>query len=510
MNHVLDNAGSLYWFSPESVLTGGILVILLVDIIAKRSSRKLMGMLTLLTLLGSAVATLATRPQKHPWGLFGGLIARDGFSDFFKLFFVLTTAIVGIMALRAKDAIDYTDGDKEAGEFFALALSVTLGMNLMAASTDLLLAYLSLEFVSIMSYIMAGFTRRSRRSAEASLKYVIYGGVASGVMLYGMSILYGLAGTTDLVKIRMAASTANPIAVYAAVAFCMAGFGYKIASVPFHMWCPDVYEGAPTPVTAFLSVGPKAAGFALLIRFFNAAAPAEVASQSLLPAAPWALMLACMSAVTMTLGNLAAIGQQNLKRMLAYSSIAHAGYLLMGFATQTPEGRSAIMFYLIAYLLMNLGAFIVVLAVAEAGLGESIDDYKGLGYRSPYHALVLTVFLISLTGVPPMVGFVGKFYLFAAVLNKGGSMFVALAVIGVLNSAVSLYYYARVLKAMYLDQPVNTTPVVVAKQHTYLLAPLAAFTLLLGLYWSPVYTWVSNSLGMWLPQAATTTAQLLR
>src|SRR5215470_3429644 len=282
MNHVLDNAGSLYWFSPESVLTGGILVILIVDIIAKRPSRKLMGALTLLTLIGSAVATLATRPEKHPWGLFGGLIARDGFGDFFKLFFVLTTAIVGIMALRAKDAIDYTDGDKEAGEFFALALSVTIGMNLMAASTDLLLAYLSLEFVSIMSYIMAGFTRRSRRSAEASLKYVIYGGVASGVMLYGMSILYGLAGTTNLAQIRLAAGTANPLAVFVAVAFCMAGFGYKIASVPFHMWCPDVYEGAPTPVTAFLSVGPKAAGFALLMRFFGAALPAEVATNSIL------------------------------------------------------------------------------------------------------------------------------------------------------------------------------------------------------------------------------------
>src|SRR5262249_1280201 len=348
----LDNAGSLYWFSPESVLTGGILIILLVDIIIKRPSRKLMGTLTLLTLIGSAVATLATRPEKHPWGLVGGVVWRGGVRGFFQLVFVVRTGIGGIMALRAKDAIDYTDGDKEAGEFFALALSVTLGMNLMAASTDLLLAYLSLEFGSIMSYIMSGFTRRSRRSAEASLKYVIYGGVASGVMLYGMSILYGLAGTTDLVKIRLAAQHANPVAVFAAVSFCMAGFGYKIASVPFHMWCPDVYEGAPTPVTAFLSVGPQAAGFRALVPFFAGGMAAEIQTESLMGGAPWALMLACMSAVTMTLGNLAAIPQQNLKRMLAYSSIAHAGYLLMGFATGTAEGRGAVMFYLIAYLLM--------------------------------------------------------------------------------------------------------------------------------------------------------------
>jgi NADH-quinone oxidoreductase subunit N len=510
MSHGLSNLNSLYWFSPESVLTGGILLILIVDLVARRPSRRLMGALTLLTLLGSLVATLVTRPGRGPVGLFGGLIARDPFADFFKIFFAITTAIVGIMALRAKDAIDYDDHDKEAAEFFALALSVALGMNLMAASTDLLLAYLSLEFVSIMSYIMAGFTRRSRRSAEASLKYVIYGGVASGVMLYGMSILYGIAGTTDLVQIRLAAATANPVAVFTAVAFCMAGFGYKIASVPFHMWCPDVYEGAPTPVTAFLSVGPKAAGFALLMRFFHGAMPSEVASGSILPAAPWALMLASMSAVTMTLGNLAAIGQQNLKRMLAYSSIAHAGYLLMGFATGTPDGQSAILFYLVAYLLMNLGAFLVILAISEAGLGESIDDYKGLGYRSPYHAVVLSIFLISLTGVPPMVGFVGKFYLFAALLNKGGSMFVALAVIGVLNSAISLYYYARVLKAMYLDAPVRTEPVQVARQHTVLLAPLAALTLLFGFYWSPIYNWVSGSLGMWLPQVHSAAAALLK
>jgi len=505
----LSNVASLYWFSPESVLTAGILVILVWDLVVRGVSRRTAGLLTLATLAAMLVATFVTHDPR-PRGLFGGLIARDPFSDFFKILFAVTTAIVGIMALRAKDAIDYDDGDREAGEFFALALSVTLGMNLMAASTDLLLAYLSLEFVSIMSYIMSGFTRRSRRSAEASLKYVIYGGVASGVMLYGMSILYGLAGTTDLVKIRLAAQHANPVAVFAAVSFCMAGFGYKIASVPFHMWCPDVYEGAPTPVTAFLSVGPKAAGFALLIRFFAGAMPAEIQTESLMGGAPWALMLACMSAVTMTLGNLAAIPQQNLKRMLAYSSIAHAGYLLMGFATGTAEGRGAVMFYLIAYLLMNLGAFLVVLAIAEAGLGESIDDYKGLGYRSPYHAAVLAIFLISLTGVPPMVGFVGKFYLFAALINKGGSMFIALAVLGVLNSAVSLYYYARVLKAMYLDQPARSEPVLVARQHTLLLAPLAGFTIAFGLYWSPVYNWVVGSLAMWLPQAQAATAQLLR
>ena len=322
--------------------------------------------------------------------------------------------------------------------------------------------------------------------------------VASGVMLYGLSLLYGLAGATSLTAVRHAISEAGatPVVVLA-LALVMAGFGCKIAAVPFHMWCPDVYEGAPTPITAFLSVGPKAAGFALLIRFFLGVTP-DLGPQGFADGSFVAAFLGAMAIATMTVGNFVAIAQQNLKRLLAYSSIAHAGYLLMGLATGTQAGVQAILFYLCAYLLMNVGAFLVVIAIAEAGHGETIADYRGLGYRAPFAAVVMGVFLFSLTGLPPMVGFVGKFYLFAAVLEKGGPFYVILAIVGVLNSAVSLYYYARILKAMYLEQPAEgAEPVTVAPLHAYTLGGLAVLTVLFGLYWAPVTNFVNRSLAQW-------------
>jgi NADH-quinone oxidoreductase subunit N len=424
------------------------------------------------------------------------MVARDPYADFFKYLFALTSAIVAVTALRSRDAIDYTRRDADAGEFYTLVLGVTLGMNLMAAATDLVMAYMSLEFVSLLSYVLAGFRRRDLKSSEAALKYAIYGGVASGIMLYGMSLLYGLAGTTSLVGLRTAigAAGASPI-ILVAVAMVMAGFGYKVAAVPFHMWCPDVYEGAPTPVTAFLSVGPKAAGFALLIRFVMGVAP-DLGPTGYATGSYFAAFLGVMAILTMTVGNLVAIAQANLKRLLAYSSIAHAGYLLMGVATGTTAGVQAVMFYLCIYLLMNVGAFLVVIAIADAGLGETLEDYQGLGYRSPYAAVVMGIFLFSLTGIPPMAGFIGKFYLFAAVLEKGGPFYVILAIVGVVNSAISLYYYARVLKAMFLERPAEgATRVTVAPLHAYSLGVLAVITVAVGLYWAPIIGFIGRSLG---------------
>ncbi len=515
---VLANIPSLFYFWPENILVLGILAIVVVGMVRKRQCRRTVGGITLGTCVLSLAATLVTADGTSR-GIFGGVIARDPFSDFFKILFLVTTAVVGLVALRARDTVDYRDNDRDASEFYALTLSATLGMNLMAASTDLLMAFLSLEFVSIISYVLSGFTRGSRRSAEASLKYVIYGGVASGAMLYGMSLLYGIAGSTDLTVIRAAAAQAPALLVICAVALCMAGFGYKIAAVPFHMWCPDVYEGAPTPVTAFLSVGPKAAGFALLLRFFTGAVPAEMlAAGEQLSRSPWTLFFAAVAVATMTLGNLAALAQKNLKRLLAYSSIAHAGYLLMGVAVGTPAGRQAILFYLAVYLLMNLAAFTVVLAMAEDGVGESISDYAGLGYRAPFAAVAMSISLFSLTGLPPFAGFVGKYYLFAAVIQRGmdggGSLFYLMAVIGVLNSAVSLYYYARIMKAMYLEKfDAAAFPVAVYPVHKAVLGVLVLPTIVLGLYWSPLISWVEGSLAVWMPAAAShaaATAALLR
>jgi NADH-quinone oxidoreductase subunit N len=491
---MLDNAHSLSAFAPELVLSGLVLVILTVDLVARRPSLLRATALALVGLAAAFAVTVATLHDEGQ-GLFFGLIARDPLADFFKLFFVATNALVVLIAARAGDAID-----ESAGEFHALVVTTTIGMMLMAAATDLLTAFLSLETVSIMSYVLAGFRRRSRQSAEAALKYVIYGGVASGIMLYGMSFLYGLAASTSVTAVQLAAAqTPSSAMVVMAVVLCLAGFGYKIASVPFHMWCPDVYEGAPTPVTAFLSVGPKAAGFALLIRFFNGAVPATLGS-GLTQSSPWTLLLAIIACATMTLGNLAALQQVNLKRLFAYSSIAHAGYLLLGLCAFTADGLRAILIYLITYLFMNIGAFVVIMAVSDAGLGETVDDYRGLGRRAPFAAFAMAVFLSSLTGLPPLAGFFGKFYLFYALLAKGGTMLVTVAIIGVLNSAVSLFYYARIFRAMYFDAPVSETKLELPRVHTVTIGLMAVPTVLLFLVaWSPVEQWVNHSLVWWLP-----------
>jgi NADH-quinone oxidoreductase subunit N len=504
---LLDNVQSLVYFLPETVLTVAILAILVIDLVAGRPDLKRTAGIALTGIVGSLIATVATMDGQAR-GLFGGLIARDPMSDFFKIFFLVTTGLVGVAAMRARDAVDYAaegrERDQESAEFYTLMLTTTVGMFLMAASTDLLVAFLSLETVSIMSYILSGFKRRDRKSAEASLKYVIYGGVASGVMLYGMSFLYGLAGSTSFTAVQVAAmNTPSTAMVVLAVVLCLAGFGYKIASVPFHMWCPDVYEGAPTPVTAFLSVGPKAAGFALLIRFFVGGAVPATLGSGLQTTSPWALLLGIIACATMTLGNLAALQQVNLKRMFAYSSIAHAGYLLLGLCALTPDGIRAIMIYLVTYLFMNIGAFVVIMAISDAGLGENVDDYRGLGKRAPWAAFAMAVFLSSLTGLPPLAGFFGKFYLFYALLAKGGTLLVTVAVIGVLNSAVSLFYYARVFRAMYFESAPDESPLKLPRVHTITMGLMAVPTVLLFLVaWTPLEHFVTASLVQWFPTVA--------
>jgi len=335
------------------------------------------------------------------------------------------------------------------------------------------------------------------------------------VMLYGMSILYGLFATSRVAgpsgigaqladvtsRLFMAQAfggqPAAQLALVVAVIFVLAGVGYKIASVPFHMWCPDVYEGAPTPFTAFLSVGPKAAGFAVAIRFFFAAFERQLPGGDYAPITdlPWPAIIGIVSAITMTLGNLTAIVQNNLKRLLAYSSIAHAGYLLMGLSAANAAGVRSILVYLVVYVLMNVGAFLVIIAVARVTGSEDIDSLRGLGSKAPIAALSLTVFLFSLTGIPPFAGFIGKYLIFAAVVQRGGFWYVLLAVIGVLNSAVSLFYYARIIKAMYIDEAVDRRPLPVPALYTGLLVALAVPILALGVYWTPLVRWAAAAFG---------------
>ncbi len=344
---------------------------------------------------------------------------------------------------------------------------------------------------------MTGFLKHNRRSQEAALKYLIYGGVASGTMIYGMSWIFGIAGSLDFGTINGALShtTGSSLAVFIALVLILAGMGYKVASVPFHMWAPDVYTGAPIPITTFLAVGSKAAGFALLTRFFYPAISQLAADGSwkALAGVDWPQLLLVMCMVTMTLGNLAALQQTNMKRLLAYSSIAQAGYALMGFVVLSNDGIRAMMFYLIAYYLMDAGAFLVVMIVANATGDEDIDAYRGLAWRGGLvPAVALAIFLFSLTGIPLTVGFIGKFYLFAAVIR---GQFYILAVVGIINSVISLYYYLRPIRTMFLDQPTGAEAVVTGEAWNYgLMGVLAAATIVLGLYWGPLIAFADRSL----------------
>jgi len=479
---------SLGYILPELILIVTVLAVFIADLVSRNQDRG-----GELALAGVAVALFALSRlvgTADGW-LFGKMVVHDPFALFFKLIFSLAALAAIWMSLDSKEITT------NRGEYYGLLVSSTLGMYFMASSSNLLMAYLSLEFVSLTSYVLTGYLRHDRRSGEAALKYLIYGGVASGAMIYGMSWIFGLTGSMDFAQINAVLTQANPnkLALFIAVVLTLTGFGYKIAAVPFHMWVPDVYTGAPIPVAAFLSVGSKAAGFALLMRFFYPALSQLGASGTwrILPGVDWPQLVLVLSMVTMTLGNLTALSQRNVKRLLAYSSIAHAGYMLMGFVVLSNEGLRAMMFYMVVYYLMNIGAFLVVMIVANATGREDIDGYRGLAWRGgAAPAVALAIFLFSLTGLPPLAGFVGKFYLFAAVVRQ---QFYFLALVGVINSVISLYYYARIVRTMFLDFPEGgEAPVSVGIHSGALMWSLCAATIVLGIYWAPIINLADRSL----------------
>ncbi|MGE5753304.1 MAG: NADH-quinone oxidoreductase subunit N [Deltaproteobacteria bacterium] len=484
----LGNLASVSRFLPELAVTATILLLVAVHVIGKNRQSSASALLSLAG-VGAALLLTALQPSMPAASLFEGMVALDGFAVFFKALTALATIVVIFMSMDSAEL-----SGKSQAEYYVFLLSVLLGMFLLSAATDLVMLYLSLELVSIPSYLLAGYLKGRESSNEASMKYVVYGATASGVMIYGFSLLYGLTGTTQIGEIgRALAAGKTALPLYLSAVMVTVGFGYKIAAVPFHMWSPDVYEGAPIPVTAFLSVGPKAAGFAVLVRFFYTvfASPDGAGGPwTLSSSVDWTLLFAVLSAATMTVGNLVAVSQKNVKRLLAYSSIAHAGYMLMGFVLLTPAGIQAILFYLVVYLFMNLGAFYVVILVANGTRSENISDYAGLGSRAPFAAVSLAIFLFALTGIPPFSGFIGKVYLFAEVINRGVYW---LAVVAALNSVVSLYYYARIVKVMFLEDPVEKAELAVPVFPRALLCLLAVPTLLLGIYWEPVIRVAANS-----------------
>jgi NADH-quinone oxidoreductase subunit N len=359
------------------------------------------------------------------------------------------------------------------GEYYFLILCSTLGMMIMAGGIDLITSFVGLETTAVSFYILAGFIKPNQQSNEAAVKYFLLGAFSLGILLYGMSFLYGLSGTTNLrvMATMFVGQEGDPLLVLAVI-LVVAGLGFKIAAVPFHMWAPDVYQGAPTPVTAFLSVGSKAASFAMLLRVFIEGVPSMNAD--------WRLLFEGIAIATMTLGNVAALTQTNMKRMLAYSSIAHAGYLLIGVVAGTERGVAAMMIYLMVYTFMQLGAFTVIVMLRRADVvGDELKDLSGLNVRHPFAAFAMLLFMLSLGGIPPTAGFMGKLWLFGAAIDSG---YVWLAVIGVLNSAISLYYYVRVVVFMYMrTETAASTPTTTPALNVALALAVVA-TLGLGMY----------------------------
>jgi NADH-quinone oxidoreductase subunit N len=492
---------SLAGFVPELALTGALLLVVLVDASGVRWRDAVNRGLSVLGLAAALALTLRLGAGAGATGqsLFSGMLVLDPMAVFFKALLIAASLLV-ILAFSFRNSRELFGLGQ--GEFYALMLAVTLSNMLLATANDLAMLYLALEMVSITSYVLVAYMKGDRMSNEASLKYILFGAVSTGGMLYGLSLLYGMTGTTSLPLIRdyLAAGLGdqNRFAIYVIALLVFAGFGFKTAAVPFHFWCPDVYQGAPTPVTAFLSVAPKAAGFAIMLRFFfQGLASAQGSPWELAGTIDWPQLLMLVSVLTMTLGNVAALTQTNMKRLLAYSSIAHAGYIMMGVVALSENGARAMLVYLLAYLFMNLGAFLVVVLVHNQDGTFDLRDYPGLYRRAPLLTVAMGIFLLSLMGIPPLVGFLGKLYVFAAIIERG-SAYAWYAVVGALNAAIAAFYYARVLKTMVIDAGNEDKPafaLAFVDRAWLVIFALANIVPLLG--WSYVETWTRASLSLY-------------
>ena len=423
---------------PELVIALTLIIVLVFDLFDSISKTVLGWM----TIVGAGIA-LWVSIQMHQAGTvgtqFNEMFKVDSFSLFFNIIFLVSTILVVLISMSYLDR-----GDRKQGPYYLLILLATLGMMLMAAGNELIIVFLGLELMSLSLYVLAGYFRDNPASSEAGMKYLLLGAFASAFFLYGIALIYGGAGTTSIPAIAEAITAENKSPLLLAGMFLLVvGFGFKVAIVPFHQWAPDVYEGAPTTIAAFISAGPKAAGFAAFLRIFMEALPNLQVE--------WSGVLILLAMLTMTVGNVVAIAQTNIKRMLAYSSIAHAGYVLIGLAAANDDGISSAMLYLLIYCVMNIGAFgAVILAKTEDGESLMISDYAGLGTRKPLLAMFMTVMLLSLAGFPPTAGFVGKFYIFKSAVGAGH---IWLVIIGAINTAISAFYYLRVVVTMYMREP---------------------------------------------------------
>jgi NADH-quinone oxidoreductase subunit N len=490
--------GQVLVILPEISLLAVAFLVLLADAVWPETRKRSLGFVAatgILVTMALALAFSMPAPDTSAVVL-GGMVRYDLFAFTFRMLFMAAAFIACLLSVDSPQI-------GRMGEYYAILLVATIGMNLMAASGDLIMLFVALETSSISQYMLAGFLHGDKRSAEAGMKYFLFGASASAIMLYGFSLIYGLSGgQTGFKEIAVALSTAaggtQLAPVLAALVLVVVGFGFKISAVPFHFWTPDVYEGAPTPVTAFISVASKAAGFSVLMRVFLTVFAMPGVFEK------WWGMMWAITVVTMTLGNLVALQQRNIKRLLAYSSIAQAGYVLIGFVAFNPSdpsnqaGVAASVYYLMIYMLTNLCAFATVILFGNLIGSDEIKDYAGLSRRSPYLALSMLIGLLSLGGMPPLAGFVGKFFLFAAALQPGAGgsgkepWMVALVIVGILNAIIGLYYYLTVAKVMYVERSADDhVAVPVPGAYRVALAVVVFGILLLGIYATP-WLGVSN------------------
>ncbi|HXM67946.1 MAG TPA: NADH-quinone oxidoreductase subunit N [Candidatus Acidoferrum sp.] len=484
-SRVLPQSADYIRVLPEIVLSiFGMVVMVLEPLLDEQQSQKILGLIGLLGSLAGLGATWFM--SLSPGMAFWNTVQVDGFSVFFH---VLVIAIAGIVILSS---YEYMSVQRiRAGEYYALILFGTVGMALMSSAIELVLIFIALEISSISSYVLVGFRRHEASSAEASLKYFLLGSFATAFFLYGVALMFGATGSTNINEISKVLQAGQiPLLAFAAVALMFVGLGFKVAAAPFHIWTPDVYEGAPAPIVGLMSTGPKAAAFAVLLRIvFVVNVPGRL----------WLVWIS--AALSMTLGNVGALVQNNVKRLLAYSSIAHAGYLLMAFAATPALGASAAMFYTAAYAAMNLGAFAIVSHFANAGeRSVSLEDYEGLGRSSPLLAATLTIFLLSLIGIPMTGGFFAKFYVFSAAVKAN---LIWLTIIGVLNSGIGAYYYLRIIVVMYMRESRKEVPVTpVPLSLRVAIAFCLAATIYLGIFPGGALRYAQDSAQQMVQQAA--------